>query len=131
MSITMNLLSSDNINQISYINFLKEIGAELEDQEGTKSVLKNGNAHIWICREDRLLDEYEEEDLVSVKEKLKAVPRCLIVLELGSDLGSSDLALKFAYTLGKKWNVVVDDLYEHVYQFREIESLYENGRSFV
>jgi len=130
MSTTMNLLSSDNIDQISYIDLLKEIGAELEDQGGTKSVLTDGNAQIWICREDKLLDEYEEEDLVSVKEKLKAVPRCLIVLELGSDLGSSDLALKFVYAFGKKWHVVVDDLYEHVYQFREIENLYENGESF-
>lgn len=126
----MNVLASDNIKQSDYINFLKKIGAELEDQTGIKSVLYDDNAQIWICREDGLLEEYEEDDLIFVKEKLKDTPRCLLVLELSSDIGSSDLALHFAYKLGKKWNVVVDDLYENVYSFSEIESFYEKGSSF-
>jgi hypothetical protein len=130
MSISMNVLVSDDISQSDYVEFLKKIGAELEDLTGVNSVLTHDNAQIWICRQDGLLEEYEEEDLISVKEKLNYSPRCLIVLELSSDVGSSGLALQFAYKFGKKWNMVVDDLYEHIYTYSEIESLYTKGSSF-
>lgn len=100
----MNVLFSDSIDQGCYVEFLKEEGAELEDAKGVRVVLNNDDATIWICRDDRLPDEYEEEGLALVKDKLKAVPRSLIIIELSSQLGSSDLAIKFAYALGRKWN---------------------------
>lgn len=130
MSTAMNVLSSEDIQQSELSQYLVENGAEVDKFRENKSVLRKGESIVWILREDQLLKEYEEEELEKVTMSLNSTPKTLIVLELNSDVGSASLALDFLYKLGSKWDIVVDDLYDHIYSYSEIKKLFVSGESF-
>jgi len=130
MSVSMSYLSGDEINQSDFNMFLSELGVDVNLNDSSKSTWSCDEGHLWISRDDDLVQEYEDGDINAIKNKLNATPKSIYLVELSDEVGSSQLAIRFAYKFGMKWSIVVDDLYENTYSFSDIETIYKDGKGF-
>lgn len=126
MSTSVYVVSSDYITSEQALNFLADLQAIGINRENVDAQMVDGESNIWIkFLGSSVLDESDEEELDSWAECLGADACSFFELTIGKGEGSMQLAVKTAREAMERWNAVVDDLYESVYNKDNLSRILE------
>lgn len=126
MSTSVYVVSSDDITSEQALDFLSDLKAVDISRENVDGQIVDGESNIWIkFLGSSVLEESDEEELDSWAECLGADARSFFELTIGKGAGSMQLAVKMAREAMERWNVVVDDLYESVYDKDNLHQILE------
>jgi len=130
----MFILSNTNIDSSELKSLLSPVNNEssykIYFEDTFKFTVTLNDAKIWLTRSDESLAEYEVEDINRVTSLLGDAPKSLFILELSSEPESSNLGIEICFKIGKKWEILVDDIYEDIYTYNDIKKMHENGQGF-
>ena len=127
MSTSIYLVSSDEISTDDALSFLVDMHALDVEKDKVKGQIVEGEANVWInFLGVSVLKESNEEELEAWSDCLGVNPCSFFELTIGKGEGSMELAVKIARESMRRWRVVVDDLYDSVYNEESLNEILES-----
>ena len=118
----ISLISSADIKQEEFTNFLQQSGAELYPDNVYDGRLSRGNMHVWIALDNSELKNFDADEIKLITQKLGGSPQTHILLDVSKTLGSQQLAIEFACKITEKWHSVVYKSHNRVYSVNQLLS---------
>ena len=129
MSNSAMVISSDNITSDELSKFLLGLGGCLVPLETQSYVINDSDSDLWIAIQDKSFsdDFYDDETLSSWNMLLGKNNRTIIELQLDHSAVCKQLYLYIAYEMGKRWNIVLDDIDDAVVSYSALATRYINN----
>lgn len=125
MSSTIAILSSVALDAVQLTDFVLALDGFAVSSPEFRGRLSDGNRHIWIYLSPEELPHHleDEDEKAEIVSKLGGLPQTNIPIEISSTAGSKQIALNFALAFGKKWPVVVSNLYDKIFSLDELKAM--------
>jgi hypothetical protein len=114
------LVSSSDIKRQAFLDVVRAVGGVIEDAKALQGRISQGERHVWVVRDNSLLNEYEADEIELIQQKLGGRPQSCILLDVSRTAGSERLALEFACTCAERWPCVVYNLRDKVLSASEL-----------
>jgi hypothetical protein len=129
MSNSALLISSDDISFDDLNDFILSIGGHLLPQESSSFVISDQGADLWLAKQDEEFasDFYDASTLEEWKRHLGKDMKTVIELRLDHTILCKQLYLYVSYELGRRWNIVLDDVDDSVVSYRDIVATHKSN----
>ncbi len=124
MSLSFYLISHNQVTTTDVALFLKELMPVNINCSHTSAQIVKGTANVWIdFLGATVIDESDAEELARWAEHLGHSAIAFFELTVGKGAGSMSLAVAIAKTAMTRWEIIVDDLNETIYDRNNIDKL--------
>ena len=130
MPVPFALISSSEITAEEFLAVLREAGGAIENAAALAGRVSLHDKHVWVSLDNRLLKEYEADEMVLVTQKLEGPPQSHILLDVSRTEGSEQLAVEFACVCARKWPCVVYNVQDKVWSAAELLKLRNHHGGF-
>jgi hypothetical protein len=104
------LFSTEKIRPEDFLNFLGEMGGVAEVGQVGQGRISRGTQHVWLHLNPKDLRTLPQEILDQVVSSLGGSPQTSILMEIGREPGSDELAIRVAKAFAGRWLLVGHDL---------------------
>jgi hypothetical protein len=129
MSDAFAIFTTTVIGKSEFATFLKKAGGVLDPDNREKGRVSQGLRHVWIFLSHEGLDTLPEDVVALVTDKLGALPRSDIVLELSSEPGTESLVIDVAIAFAELWPAVLSDLEKMALALDDLRRVRRDGTS--
>ncbi len=123
----ISLISSADIKQEEFMNFLQQVGAVLHPDPLYDGSLSKGSLYIWIALDNSELKNFDADEIELITQQLNGNPQTHILLDVSKKLGSEQMAFEFAHRFAERWNCVIYDSNQKVYSRQELLEFYRTA----
>jgi hypothetical protein len=110
MSDAFFIFTTTAIGKTEFAAFLKKAGGVLHPDDPERGRVSQGRSHVWIFLSHDGLNTLSGDVVARVTQKLGALPRSDIVLELSSEPGTEALVTDVAIAFAELWPALLSDL---------------------
>lgn len=107
--------------------FVESLGGSLVPEEQANFVISDGAASVWLGIQPRIMTTglYDVETLNDWEKALGEKPRSIIELQLGHSGLCYQLYVYIVYRMGKKWQLILDDIDDSIVTYSEVVDKYQ------